>query len=97
MKRYLLPILLFILLMPFAVNAEEYCTIINGNGKDIGSEIACGSEHFYVIFSNDNEIKMLAKYNLYVGANYDKIKLDINSTYVKAANYNIIILCLVKM
>ena len=36
---------------------------INGNGK----EIACGTEHFYAIDSNEDEIKMLSKYNLYVG------------------------------
>ena len=83
MKK-LLSILLFIMFIPFVVNAKEYCTIVSGNGKDIGSEIACGTEHFYVIENDNNEIKMLAKYNLYVGRNYDKIVLDISNTYIKA-------------
>lgn len=71
------------MLLPVSGNAKELCTIVTGNGKDIGSEIACGTEHFYIIENNSNSIKLLAKYNLYVGANYDKIKLDINSTYAK--------------
>lgn len=73
-------ILLFIglLLLPTLVNAKEYCTIVSGNGKSIGSEIACGTEHFYIINNDENNIKMLSKYNLYVGANYNKIKVDSN-------------------
>ena len=82
MRKYFITILLLMIFMPFIVNAEELCTIVSGNGKDIGSEIACGSEHFYIIENNDDSIKMLAKYNLYVGFNYNKIKLDINKTYV---------------
>lgn len=76
-------IFLFLMLLPVSGSAKELCTIVTGNGKDIGSEIACGTEHFYIIENNSNSIKLLAKYNLYVGANYDKIKLDINSTYIK--------------
>lgn len=77
-------IFLVLMLLPVSGSAKELCTIVTGNGKDIGSEIACGTEHFYIIENNNNSIKLLAKYNLYVGANYDKIKLDINSTYVKS-------------
>ena len=58
---------LVLLLIPIIANAEEgYCTIISGTGKDIGDEIACGTEHFYVIDNDGTNTKMLAKYNLYV-------------------------------
>ena len=60
-------ILLFLLFLPAAVSAKEVCRVVSGDGKEIGSEIACGTEHFNIIESTDNEIKMLAKYNLYMG------------------------------
>ena len=82
MKRKVL-FLFMILFLPFVVDAKEYCTIVSGNGKDIGSEIACGTEHFYVIDNDNDNIKMLAKYNLYVGFNIDKIKIDTNKTYIR--------------
>ena len=59
--------------VPFVVNAKENCTVVSGTGNDIGSEIACGSEHFYVIDSDDDNIRMLAKYNLDYGQTYSKI------------------------
>ena len=59
--------------IPFYVNAKESCTIVSGNGTDIGSEIACGTEHFYVIDSNDTSVRMLAKYNLGIGEKINKI------------------------
>lgn len=58
--------------IPFAVDAKEYCTVVSGNGKDIGSEINCADEHFYIIGSDNDNIKMLAKYNLYIGYIVDK-------------------------
>ena len=81
MKKFL--IILCMMFVPFFVNAKEACTVISGNGKDIGSEIACGSEHFYVINDDEVDVKLLSKYNLYVGDNYDKVVLDINETYMK--------------
>ena len=76
MKKLLLPILLFVMFMPFMVNAKEYCKVVDGDGKSIGSEIACGTEHFYIIESNEEEIKMLAKYNLYTGVTIYKEKME---------------------
>jgi len=67
MKKFIIPILLLLMIIPFEVGAKEYCKVVSGNGKDIGSEISCGTEHFYIIDSNENEIKMLSKYNLYTG------------------------------
>ena len=72
MKKFILPILLFMMFIPVVTNAKEYCTIVSGNGKDIGSELECGGEHFYLIDSDENNIKMLAKYNLYTGYIVDK-------------------------
>ena len=75
MKKHVLFILFLVLFLPFVVNAKEYCLVISGNGKDIGSEIACGNEHFYILSSNENEIRMLSKYNLNVGDSILKIKI----------------------
>ena len=69
-------VMICFLCLPFMVNAKEYCKVVSGNGKDIGSEIACGSEHFYVVNSNQDEVKMLAKYNLDVGISVHKEKID---------------------
>ena len=69
-------ILICILLLPFMVDAKEYCKVVSGNGKDIGSEIACGTEHFYIVDSNEDEIKLFAKYNLYTGTIIYREKIE---------------------
>ena len=66
MKK-LLFVILIMMCIPFYVSAKEYCKVVSGNGKNIGSEIACGTEHFYVLSNDNNQIRMLAKYNLYTG------------------------------
>ncbi len=83
MKKILFALITMLCLIGI-VSAKEYCAIVSGDGTHIGDEIACGTEHFYVIESKDDNIKMLSKYNLYVGNNYNKIKLDINTTYIQA-------------
>ena len=49
-----------------------------------GDEIAIGSEHFYVVSSDENETVLLAKYNLLVGNvfdyNYDTRSYTLNKT-----------------
>lgn len=55
---------------------EQACKVISGNGSGIGDEIACGSEHFYVVSSNDKETKLLAKYSLSVGSTVHKEKIE---------------------
>lgn len=42
-------------------------TIISGDLNTVGSEVAIGDEHFYIISNTDGKIAMLSKYNLYVG------------------------------
>ena len=75
MKKNLISILVFAMIMPLMVNAKEYCKVVSGNGKDIGSEIACGTEHFYVLENKNGSVKMLAKYNLYTGFIIDRYKI----------------------
>lgn len=69
-KKFLFLFLLFF--FPIVVDAKA-CTAVKGTGNNIGDEIACGSEHFYILEKNGNNVKLLAKYNLYVG---DKIEKD---------------------
>ena len=42
-------------------------TIVSGDGTQTGDEVCIGEECFYVMYSDDTSITMLAKYNLYVG------------------------------
>ena len=69
-------VFLCVMFLPIMANAKEKCTVVSGNKTDIGSEIACGSEHFYIVDSNENETKMLAKYNLDTGVTIHKEKLE---------------------
>jgi hypothetical protein len=57
------------------VNAQQ-CFIVTGTGKNIGDEIACGTEHFYVVSNDGEEVKMLGKYNLLNNTNYDYIEFE---------------------
>ncbi len=85
LKNYLF-ILICVLFLPIMANAKEYCKVISGNGKDIGSEIACGTEHFYIVDSNQDEVKMLAKYNLYVGNIIYKEKIEKDESDTRSDN-----------
>lgn len=78
MKKYLFLLLpvMAILLMPTGVSAKSKCEAISGTGKNIGDEIACGSEHFYVLENDGDNIKMLAKYNLYTGSIINREKIE---------------------
>lgn len=70
MKKYFFVGLFILLLFPCFVDAKEYCKVFSGDGNSIGTELACGTEHFYIVENDNNTVKMLAKYNLLVG---DKI------------------------
>lgn len=52
------------------------CELIAGDGKSLGSEVKCGSEYFYVIKNDGQNVKLLAKYNLLLGENIYKVKVD---------------------
>ena len=43
---------------------------VNFEGTDIGNEVCFAEECFYIISHDGNNIKLLAKYNLYVGGSY---------------------------
>lgn len=94
MKKLVLFICL--LLFPVITNAKEFCTIESGNGDNIGDEIKCGTETFYVVSSNKDEISLLAKYNLLVGDKIDYFEVnngieyemnDYNHPYLQNHNY----------
>ena len=46
---------------------KKVLDIVSGDLNTVGSEVAIGDEHFYIISNTDGEIAMLSKYNLYVG------------------------------
>jgi len=79
--------LLFLICLPVFVNAKEYCTVTSGTGKDIGDEVVCGTEHFYIFKVENDNIKMLAKYNLLVGDKIDYIEYEADDN-VYFANIN---------
>ena len=86
MKKFLW-IMLCLMFIPLFVDAKEYCSIVKGSGKDIGDEIKCGTESFYIVYSGQNEISMLAKYNLFVGDKIDYISVDENDSTLSDNNY----------
>ena len=45
----------------------RFLPIANGDIDDIGTIVTIGSEQFYTIGSDDNNVKLLTMYNLYVG------------------------------
>ncbi len=53
------------------VNAAAPCKAISGDGTKEGNEIQCGTENFYVLKEENNNLVLLPKYNLKVG--YDWI------------------------
>ncbi|MBQ6539251.1 MAG: hypothetical protein IJL76_03120 [Bacilli bacterium] len=90
MKKIFLINILCLLIIPFMVNAKDYCKIVNSSGKSIGSEMKCGTESFYVIENKNNTIKMLAKYSLNVGDRIDYFDIDgTKPTYTKADFLNL--------
>lgn len=54
--------------------SQKAISIISGDGTNIGDEIAIGTEHFYVIDSDDDYITALAKYNLDIDSGNTKYK-----------------------
>ena len=45
--------------------------VVSGDGTNKSDEVCIGEECFYVMYSDDTSITMLAKYNLYVGGEVD--------------------------
>ena len=62
------------------------CKIVTGTSKDLGDEIACGAEHFYVISNDGKNIRMMTKYNLKAGVIIYKVPLENNKTCAQIAD-----------
>ena len=45
--------------------------VISGDGTQKSDEVCIGEECFYVMYSDETTVTMLAKYNLYVGGEYN--------------------------
>lgn len=67
--KYLLLLFIIILIGIITVDAAP-CQVVRGDGKNKGDEISCGTENFYVIQMDQDEITLFAKYNLKVGRNW---------------------------
>ena len=86
MKKIVYTIVLFII--SIGITNAAKCNVISGTGKNIGDEIACGTEHFYVISNDGENVKMLAKYNLYYGKDYYLVEFsETFNDYYAASEY----------
>lgn len=65
--------LLTLFFIPTIVNAEGHCRVVSGNGSNLGSEVDCGGEHFYIFDKDNSNLRLLAKYNLLDGNEYERI------------------------
>ena len=52
-------------------NGMNVINVVSGDGTNTGDEVCISDECFYVISSTDDTVTMLAKYNLYVGGEYN--------------------------
>lgn len=67
--RYLFLLFILILMGTRTVNAAP-CRVVGGSGRNKGDEISCGTENFYIIKVDSDEMILFAKYNLKVGKNW---------------------------
>ena len=74
MKKISLFFLTFFISLTIA-NAQG-CNVISGTGKNVGDEVVCGTEHFYVISNDGENVKMLAKYNLMAGETHNYLEIN---------------------
>lgn len=51
-----------------APEKEKIIKVIKGDGTQLGDEICIGEECFYVLSNDGENVRMLAKYNLFVGS-----------------------------
>ena len=77
-----LPIIEENIVLSFSINyvqADDSASVVKYNGvldvdgflDDIGTVVTIGSEKFYTIGNDEENVKLLSKYNLYVGGEYD--------------------------
>ena len=63
------------LFVPFFVKALD-CVSVTGTGENLGDEVKCGTESFYVFKRDNQKTQLLAKYNLLVGDKIDYLAAD---------------------
>ena len=51
-------------------NGIKFINVVKGDGTQKSDEVCIGEECFYVMYSDETSVTMLAKYNLYVGGEY---------------------------
>lgn len=56
-------------------NSDSFVYVKSGNIHTMNSEVCLGDECFYIVNSDSESVRLFAKYNLYVGADWDGDKL----------------------
>ena len=59
---------------------ESPVQLVNGTGLNPGDEISINNEHFYILSNDGTDVKAIAKYNLYVGGDYNS-STDVRTEY----------------
>ena len=54
-----------------AAEIRPLVRVVSGDGTNTGDELCIGDECFFVMYSNDDTVTMLTKYNLYAGGTYN--------------------------
>ena len=52
-------------------NGIKIVNVVKGNGTNTSDEVCIGEECFYVMYSDEDTVTMLSKYNLYVGGEHN--------------------------
>lgn len=68
-----------------AQKTPKLCNVTDGDGENIGDEITCGKEVFYVVASDESSVTMFSKYNI----DLEKIvqKQDAEGTFFSSTAY----------
>lgn len=69
--------------------SKKVCKVVSGSGTNIGDEINCASENFYVYKVDGEVIKMLSKYNLQVGNSTNSFYPPSSETYLQSPDTKI--------
>lgn len=78
-KKIFLLIIGFLICTTIPVSAKK-CIVVSGTGNNLGDEIKCGTENFYILKKYNNSYDVFSKYNLYIGENVDQIDYPENYT-----------------
>ena len=87
MKKTIKILIIILFIFSISVNAKETCIINKGSGHQIGDEISCGTESFYIIENQPDKLRLLAKYNLNVGDIIDYFEVQNDDHNYNEYNY----------